>query len=151
MKGDDGLVNVSVGPQGIAEVAVGFGVVGLEIYCLTVCGDGLAELSAVFQRTTEVAVGFGVVGNDIDGLFDQIHRNIIPAHLKRDHSEQVQGIRVLWLLRENLPVKRLRLRQPPGLMVGNGGLKGLFDGERGHSRKVCEMEPEATWNAVTVP
>ena len=58
----------SPGSQGVAEVEVGHGVVGLEPDRLAVCGDGLVELPLGTQGDAEVGVGDGVVGLEPDGL-----------------------------------------------------------------------------------
>ena len=54
-------------------------------------------------------------------------RHIIPPHLMREHSQQVQRIGLARLRRPHLPVERLRLRQPPGLVVAEREFKGLLD------------------------
>ena len=53
----DGLVQLALVVQGIAEVAVGLGVVLLEPDGLAVLGDGLVQLALVLQGDAEVVVG----------------------------------------------------------------------------------------------
>ena len=53
--------------QGVAEVEVGLGVVGLEPEGGAVFGDGLGQLALVRQGVAEVVVGLGVVGLEPDG------------------------------------------------------------------------------------
>lgn len=69
-----------------------------------------------------------VVGVQSDGLADHRHRNVVPAYLMRDESQQVERIRVLRLHREDLPVNRLSIPQPPGPMMLERKFKRLLDG-----------------------
>ena len=63
-----------------------------------------------------------------DGLPHQFHSGIATPRLMRDDPKIVQHIRVARLHRENLPVNRLRLRQPPGLVVLERKLEYLING-----------------------
>ena len=53
----DGLVELPLVAQGVAEVVVGLGEVGLEPDRLAAFGDGLVELPLVIQGDAEVGVG----------------------------------------------------------------------------------------------
>ncbi len=63
----DGLVELPLVLQGVAEVGVGHGVVGLEPDRLAVLGDGLVELARSSGRCRG-CVGVGVVGLEPDRL-----------------------------------------------------------------------------------
>ena len=69
----DGLVELPLALQGVAEVDVGRGVVGLEPDRLAVLGDGLVELALAVQGDAEVDVGRGVVGLEPDRLAARGH------------------------------------------------------------------------------
>ena len=71
-----------------------------------------------------------------DGLPDQLHRDVAPARLLCDDSQQVQRIGMVRLLIENHPVNGLGLRESSGLVVLERKINGLLDCEgwhRGHS------------------
>ena len=57
-----GLGQLALAVQGVAEVGVGLGVVGLQPDRLAVLGDGLGQLPLAAQGVAEVGVGLGVVG-----------------------------------------------------------------------------------------
>ena len=56
------------GPQGVAEIVVGFSEVGMKVNGATMGGDGLVERTFIAERGAEIVVGFRVVGIEGDGL-----------------------------------------------------------------------------------
>jgi hypothetical protein len=46
--------------------------------------------------------------------------------LDQDHAQEMEGVRVLWVLRQDSAIHHFRLIQLAGLMKLHGGLKGLF-------------------------
>jgi len=51
---------------------------------------------------------------------DPLHGKLVLAQLVGEDSEQVQGIGMIWLEGENLPVDLLGRLESPGLMVLKG-------------------------------
>jgi hypothetical protein len=68
LKGQQGLSEVALLPQRVPQVAVGFGILGIEFEDLGVEGDGPLEVALGSQRIAEVAVGLGVLGVELEGL-----------------------------------------------------------------------------------
>ena len=66
----------------------------------------------------------------LDGTLDVLDRRRVLANLVGDNSQQVQGIGMGRLDRENLPVDLLGDLQAAGLVVLDGEVQGL--GEGGH-------------------
>ena len=64
----DRLVQLPLVAQGVAEVVVGLGVVGLEPERRAVLGDRLVQLPLIAQGNAEVVVGLGEVGLEADRL-----------------------------------------------------------------------------------
>jgi len=58
---------------------------------------------------------------------DQFHRDLVSTHLTRNISKLVQRIRMVWLNGEDLAEERLGVRQPPGTVVLDRDLKGLWN------------------------
>ena len=65
------------------------------------------------------------------GLAYHLHGDLTSANLIRENSQQMQRISVVGFLGEDLPVDRLRLRQPPGLVVLEGKGKSFRNGHAG--------------------
>jgi hypothetical protein len=61
---------------------------------------------------------------------------VIAAGLMGDDAEQVQRVGMLRLHGEDLPVERLRVRKPAGLVVLERELKGFWNGHAA-GRGVC--------------
>jgi hypothetical protein len=65
----------------------------------------------------------------------------MPTHLVRDHSQQVQRVDMIRMLRQDLPIQLLSLRKLSGLMKPKGGVERLIDGEFRHLRSKWISEP----------
>ena len=120
---------------------------GLEFTRAAIGDDRLVELAARMQRQAEVEMKCRNVGIHAHGLPDEIHRHVFLPDLMRDDSEQVQRIGMPRLHREDLPVDRLRLRQPPGLVMLERDLKSFGDRHDAgrehcrahHARHICRQ------------
>ena len=77
--------------QGVAEVVVGQGVVGLEPDGLAVVGDRLVVLALALQGDAEVVVGLGEVGLQPDGLAVGGDRLVVLALALQGVAEVVVG------------------------------------------------------------
>jgi len=85
-----------------------------------------------------------------DGFRDQVYRGGMPSELMSDDPQQVQCIGMTRFRRQNLPVERLRLCQPPGLVVLVRELEGLGDRQRGHSgNSRSEQDTVGAGNAIS--
>ncbi len=135
-EGGNGFIEFSPCFQRDTQVSVGVGKVRLERDRLPVCGDRRRELLLFEKHITEVAPGFGIGGPGGNRTPDQIRRDVMAAHLKGDQPQIVQCIGMARLAGQDLSIELLGLRQPSGLMVLPGGLKGLIDGEWGHIRDI---------------
>ena len=68
-------------------------------------------------RFTQIGMTHRMIRIQTDSLANHLYGEVMAAHLMGDDSEQVERVGMLRCHREDLPVKRLRLRQPSGLMV----------------------------------
>ena len=94
---------------------------------MAIFDDGLVKLAARMQRQAEVEMKCRNVGIHAHGLPDEVHRQVFLPDLMRDDSEQVQRIGMPRIHGEDLPVDRLRLTQPPGLVMLERDLKSFGD------------------------
>src|SRR5205814_602194 len=113
--------------QGIAEIKVSFGKVGLQRYGLSRSSNRVVQFSLLPKGVAEVAIGFSALGLEDNGTPNQIHGEFMSSDLTRDDSEQVQGIGMARLDQQNLAIDRLRLSQSSGLMVRASNFKCLLD------------------------
>ena len=65
----------------------------------------------------------GVIGIDGDSPANEQRRLLVIAGLRLQHSQQMQGIKVIGRLRQNLAVQRLGFGKRSALMAGDGLLK----------------------------
>src|SRR5207247_2048946 len=68
-----------------------------------------------------------VVGPECDGLPDQIHGNVPSSCLTRQHSQHMQDVGVIGLLREDLSVELLGFGQAALLVVLKRDLEKLIE------------------------
>ena len=129
----DGLFESAFVFQRNAKIAVSLGMVRPVRDGLPPSLDGFVQLAFVLQRIAETVMRLGIARTDRERPADEIHRHIVPPHLAGDDAQKMQRPRVLRFRRENLPVERLRLTQPPGLVVLERDLNGLLGI---HCRKV---------------
>ena len=76
-------------------------------------------------------MGCRIVRLNADGLANPLHGKIIPAHLVSDDAQVVQRVGMLWIRRQDLPVKRLRFRQPPRPVALKRQVECFWDRHRG--------------------
>jgi hypothetical protein len=70
----DGLLDLVLVTQGVAEVGVGLGQLGVEFDGLAERGDGLLHLVLLGQGDAEVVVGLGVLGVEFDSCAERSPR-----------------------------------------------------------------------------
>ena len=93
----DGLVELPLVHQGVAEVVVGFGEVGLEPDRGAVFGDGLVELALVLSGRCRGCCGPGVVGLEPDRRAEFGDGLVELALGRQGVAEVVVGIGVVGL------------------------------------------------------
>ena len=99
--------------------------------------DGRRHVAGGLVGGRQVAVELGLVRLDRQGLADEVDGRFRLADLVGDDAEQVQGIGLVGVQTQHLPVHLLGLLQVAGLMelegldhrVANGGHEGQYRGE----------------------
>ena len=81
--------------------------------------NGLIELPAIKQKFPQIAVKVRHIGIECDGALNEIEADFNASRLSRHDAQEMQGIREIRILRQDLPVNRLRLGQSPSpVMLG---------------------------------
>ena len=91
----DRFVHIALLEQRVAEVVVGFRVVGIDLQRLLVMDDRFVHIALLEQRVAEVVVGFRVVGFDLQRLLVMSDRFVHAALLEQRVAEVVVGFRVV--------------------------------------------------------
>ena len=60
----DGLIQLALLPERIAEIVVRLGVIGVDSEGLVIAGDGLIQLALTLERIAKVVVRLSVIGLD---------------------------------------------------------------------------------------
>ena len=118
----------------VAQVIVSLEKIRLQFERPAVRRDRFIEPAQGPICSPEIRVGRIIGRVKDDGLFNQIHRPLMLSTLARNDAEILQRRGMLWLHREDLPVKALGVRQPSGLVVLERESEGLLDRSRGHGR-----------------
>lgn len=113
--------------QGVAEIDVNFRIFGLKANRFTIRRCRLIQLAHFPQSVTEVAMRFGKIRLDLNGPLEQCHGRVGPADLSRHHSEQMQGLEVIWLATEDFAIDFLRFPHAAGPVEVNRALERWFD------------------------
>ena len=124
--GRDGLFELALGPQGVAEIEMGLDKVGMEPDRLTMSGNRFVRPALGGEDGAEIAMCWGKARVDADcvskgrrrfvelalvpqgiseigekgrvsrvpgnGLTDQVDRDVVTAHLERNHAQQMRRI-----------------------------------------------------------
>ena len=169
----DGVVQTIDVRQRDAEVALGVGVVGVELEGLFEGGDGLVVAAGDAEGDAEVGVGFGEggvggeeVAVELDGFVGAFGVEEDSAEgegegglrgegdsaadeafgfgegappppscracLVGDHAEEVEGVGLVGVDLEDLAVDLFGVFEVAGVLVAEGELEGVVDGELGH-------------------
>ncbi len=117
--------------EGIAQVVVRHGKVGLQFQCPAVAGDR-------FGNPVQGPISFPQIVMEVDGVPAHADRpsnvldgKLVFARLESNHAQKVQGIGMIRLDRENLPIELLGSLQPTALMVLHRNRKCLGNGCHG--------------------
>ena len=106
----------------------------LQRDCALNCSDRFAELARFAVRFAEIGMSGCILRICRDGPENQVDGEIMPAGLMSDYSEQVQRIRVAGTNGENLAVEWLRFGKASSLVVLEGQIQHLLDGDPRHIR-----------------
>src|SRR5439155_6751473 len=74
----------------------------------------------------------------------------VSSHLVCDQAEQMQRIGMLPMPRQNLPIDRLRLGQPTGLLIGDAQLNRLLERNLRHRRMILASLPRTAASAAAI-
>ena len=121
----DGVLDPALVLERISQVIPGVRVGWIDLESAAKVGDGGVRLAEGAAGFAEVGVSHGVLRLDGDGFLNPLHRDFVAAELVRDDAEEVQGVGVVWLHREDLAVERLGIGQATGLVMLNRDLKCL--------------------------
>ena len=120
--------------EGVAEIVVGLGEMGIERDGAAIGGDSVGETAGCKKGDAEVGVGFGEVGIGGEGSADQIDGDVVAPGLMGDDAQEMECVGVGGLLGEDLAVEVFGFGEAAGLVVLEGEVEGLLEGERGHGR-----------------
>ena len=140
----DGVVKLSAGHAGNSKVEVGFGVIGSKYDGPLVGRDGLIEIPLGLQNGSEIIVCVGVIRVDDKGTADEINPNVRPTYLDGNHSQMMHRQGVFRMLRQDLPVKLLSLRQPAILLVLDCQIERFVNRQLGHVHHVASRHSLCT-------
>jgi hypothetical protein len=91
-----------------------------------------------------------MTGCKLNGLPEQLHRQLVPAYLVSDHSQMKQRLRIAGLSGEDLAVQRFCIAQPAGLMVFQSEGKSLLRCEgRGGEHTDWKKDTRAVGKAIS--
>ena len=107
-------------------------------------GDGFIEPSHDPQYVAEIGQAAGILRQESDGLPDQLFGCSVVSALMGEQAQHVQGLSMVRLGGQNLPVKRLRFRQATGLVVSQRSSECLMDGHGEVSLKSATGRAPAT-------
>jgi hypothetical protein len=110
----------------IAEIVIGFHMVGIELDSPAVMGLCLAHATESMESGAKIAVEIRNAIIAGDGLADQVDRGLVVPGLMSDDPKKMQAVGVVRISREDLPVIALGLLEPTGLMQAAPLLQGLF-------------------------
>jgi hypothetical protein len=65
-----------------------------------------------------------------DGFADEIERNVAAAHLMSKNPKRAQGIGMMRIDLQNLPIELFRFGQTPGLVIPKCGSEHLLQTRR---------------------
>ncbi len=100
----------------------------VEAQRAAVAGHRMVQLAQALVGQAEVGVIRGLAGIAEHGPLDGVDGRLVVAPLERNHADQMQGLGVVGLGLEDLPVDLLRLLKPAGLVMAYRGLQCLGGG-----------------------
>src|SRR5882724_12411507 len=107
-----------------------FGKVRFQFQCAAIGVYRLVQFSLGFESVAQVAMEAWFRSVQYDCPQDVLDGNLVLPHLGGDDSEQMQGIGMIRINGEDLPVKLLSSLKLPGLMMLDGNRESF--GNRCH-------------------
>ncbi len=125
----DGLVEIVIVAKFVAQVAPGFGDVGVDRDGFAKGFDGFcgAAQAHAAEGKAEVDEIFGGGGLFVDGALEKIGRFRESTGGLGDEAQEIERIDVSRLSREDAPVDRFSLAETAGAMVRHRGLEETGD------------------------
>jgi hypothetical protein len=110
---------------------------------------GLVEAAEVLQRDAEVVAVVGAVRPRLDRAGDQVGGLCGRAFGNQNGTEQIEGIRVRRIDREDVLINQFGLVQPSGAVKGLGA--GELFADRAHAAAVIVMVRRIIFAATVAP
>jgi hypothetical protein len=93
------------------------GIVRLDADRLAICRDGFVALALNIERNAEIGKVNRVLRMPSYGWADQVDGGVMAPHLMRNDPQKVQGVGIIGLSQQQLPVPVLGLGQSSRLVV----------------------------------
>jgi len=122
-EGVDRLLELAVGPEHISEIVMSLRKVGLNADGLATGGDRLFEFALSPERGPKVGKVGRVASIPFDGPPNQFDGYFRAPKLVSDQPQQMQGVGMIRLYGQYLPVIGLGFDELAGLLAGEPGLK----------------------------
>ena len=122
----DCFAGAALFPQRIRETGERARIVRFEGEAFSERGDRFVEPIQFLQRDAEVEIKFGNKRIAFQGFGDELDSFFVAAGLRRQNAQEVKRIGIFGLARENLAVKRIRVRQAACLVALDGALHRLL-------------------------
>jgi len=126
----DGLVVAFLFEQRVATVVVCLRIARVQDTCPLTSPHRFLHIPSFKQKATQITPRRRIIRLKGNSLAEHFDSQIQSLRLARQQPQTMQSGNVRRLLRQNLAIDLLRLRELSGLMELNGALKGLID-ERG--------------------
>jgi hypothetical protein len=81
---------------------------------------------------------------DLQRLSEQAQRLLIPAALRLEHPQKMQGIELIFVVGENLIVEKLGLAKISGLVCGDGPAQRVVGGRKWRFGHPLDQLPRGT-------
>ena len=116
--------------------------IGLEFERTAIAGDRFVELANRAASFAEIGMSGRIFRVEDDSLPNPRHGKVRAPGLVGDDTKEVQRVGVVWLRGKDLPVKRLGIRQPPGLVARERQIESLRN-RHSLNLRACLSRPRA--------
>src|SRR4051812_8534226 len=94
-----------------------FGIVSFDFQGLAIGRDGCFEVAQGLPCETQVIVKLRACWGVADGGADQIRGGLVLANLMREHTQKMECVGVMGLLRQHLPIDGFCFHKTSSLMM----------------------------------
>ncbi len=140
-----GLLQVACGSVAVAEVVVRRNVPGSKLDRLPVTSGRAGCVALAFQDVTQGVVGLGEVRIAHYDTADKVHGRAVVAHQVRHHAQKMQGIGMIRVSLQDLPIPGLGLGQIARRLVTAGLVQGGEERGVGCGRLASHCGRRAPW------